>query len=149
MALEALSVLAGEGYHQFVPNTPRDLRAARRCYDHLAGTLGVTLYDRYTTLGWLSRPGQDASCELTSEGESGFAALGVDVATARALRRRFAFACVDWSERRPHLAGALGAAVLSVALQRKWIVQDLDSRIVRDTAKGKRELAARLGDLPV
>lgn len=149
VALEALSVLAGEGSHKFVPNTPRDLRAARRCYDHLAGTLGVRLYDRYTTLGWLSRPGKDASCELTSAGESGFAALGVDVATARALRRRFAFACVDWSERRPHLAGALGAAVLSVALQKKWIVQDLDSRIVRVTAKGKRELAARLGDLPV
>ena len=149
VALEALSVLAGEGYQKFVPNTPRDLRTARRCYDHLAGTLGVALYDRYTALGWLSRPGKDASCELTSAGEVGFAAMGVDVASARALRRRFAFACVDWSERRPHLAGALGAAVLSVALQKKWIVQDLDSRIVRVTVKGKRELAARLGELPV
>lgn len=62
---------------------------------------------------------------------------------ARALRRRFAFACVDWSERRPHLGGAVGAALLKVALQRRWVTQELDSRILSVTALGRREMLAR------
>jgi hypothetical protein len=62
---------------------------------------------------------------------------------ARALRRRFAFACVDWSERRPHLGGALGAALLNVALKRRWVTQELDSRILSLTTLGRREMLAR------
>jgi len=63
----------------------------------------------------------------------------------RRLRRRFAYACVDWSERRPHIAGALGQALLRVALQRKWFVQDLDSRALRITPAGRRQFRARFG----
>src|SRR5262245_37434499 len=118
-ALEALNVLAGGG-PRFEPNTPYSLRAARTCYDHIAGALGVALYDRFLALEWLSAPSRgDASCEVTADGHLGFAKLGINVDAARALRRRFAFACVDWSERRPHLAGALGAAVLRLALKQK------------------------------
>jgi hypothetical protein len=61
------------------------------------------------------------------------------------LRRRFAFACVDWSERRPHLGGALGAALLQILLRRRWIVQDPDSRALTVTSAGRRELLARFG----
>jgi hypothetical protein len=138
-ALEGLSVLAGGGRSAFVPNTPSRLRAARTCYDHLAGTLGVSLHDRFQALGWLS------GYDLTPAGVTAFAALGIDVDATRALRRRFAYACLDWSERRPHVGGALGAAILNVALKRKWVAQDLDSRALDVTSLGRREMLARFG----
>ncbi|HKW63005.1 MAG TPA: helix-turn-helix transcriptional regulator [Candidatus Acidoferrum sp.] len=145
-ALEALSVLAGGTRDTFVPNTPEPLRAARTCYDHIAGSLGVALHDRIRTMRWLSEvPGDAKSYDLTPRGTKGLEALGVDVDATRALRRRFAFACVDWSERRPHLGGAVGAALLKVALKRRWVAQDLDSRILSVTMFGRRELLARLG----
>jgi len=143
-ALEALSVLAGGMRNSFVPNTPEPLRAARTCYDHIAGSLGVTLHDRIRTMGWLVDDSKNrSSYDLTPRGEKGLEALGVEVDATRALRRRFAFACVDWSERRPHLGGSLGAALLKVALKRKWVTQDLDSRILSVTSFGRREMLAR------
>lgn len=145
-ALEALSVLAGRPGDAFEPSTPNGLRAARTCYDHIAGSLGVGLHDRFTRLGWLAASAEgDAAYDVTPKGASGFAALGIDVAAARALRRRFAFACVDWSERRPHLGGALGAAVLNIALGRKWVMQELDSRALEITRRGRREMRERFG----
>ncbi|HEY1468906.1 MAG TPA: helix-turn-helix transcriptional regulator [Candidatus Acidoferrum sp.] len=145
-ALEALSVLAGGSRDVFVPNTPDRLRAARTCYDHLAGTLGVSLHDRFTALRWLNAGSSaDNTYNLTPGGEKGFAALGIDIEATRALRRRFAYACVDWSERRPHVGGALAAAFLSAALKRKWVVPDLDSRALGITSVGRREMLARFG----
>lgn len=138
--LEGLSVLAGGRAAKFVPTTPSRLRAARTCYDHLAGTLGVSLHDRFRALDWLS-----GAYEVTDAGSKAFHALGVDLEAARALRRRFAYACLDWSERRPHLAGALAAAVLQAVLRRGWVVQDLDSRALAVTGHGRRELRARFG----
>jgi DNA-binding transcriptional ArsR family regulator len=147
--LEALSVLAGRPRHAFAPSTPDHLRAARSCYDHIAGTLGVALHDRFKTLGWLSEASaKEHSYEVTREGANAFRGLGIDVDGTRALRRRFAFACVDWSERRPHLGGALGAAVLNIALKQKWVVRDLDSRALEVTSRGRREMAVRLGLSP-
>jgi DNA-binding transcriptional ArsR family regulator len=147
-ALEALSVLAGGTGPAFAPTAPDRLRAARTCYDHIAGTLGVRLHDRLQELRWL-RAAADGTYDLTPPGVAGLEKLGVDVASARALRRRFAAPCLDWSERRYHLAGALGAAVLSVALQRKWLVRDLDSRALAVTSFGRRQLRRSLGvELP-
>jgi DNA-binding transcriptional ArsR family regulator len=143
-ALEALHIVAGGTGHGFKPNTPHRLRGARTCYDHIAGTLGVSLFDRFIALEWLSSSGRsDGSCDLTPSGRRAFERLGVDVDAAAETRRRFAFACLDWSERRPHLGGALGAAVLRLALQRKWVARDLDSRALRITPSGRRELLAR------
>jgi len=97
-------------------------------------------------MGWLAEDSKDGSSyDLTPRGAKGLDALGVDVNAARRLRRRFAFACVDWSERRPHLGGAVGAALLKVAIKRKWVTQDLDSRILSVTAFGRREMLARFG----
>jgi DNA-binding transcriptional ArsR family regulator len=145
-ALEALSVLAGDARETFVPNTPNRLRAARTCYDHIAGTLGVEIHDRFTALGWIAQGDEaDDAYDLTRAGEKGFVTIGIDVDDVRALRRRFAYACLDWSERRPHLGGALGAAFLHLALRKKWLHQDLDSRALEITRAGRRELAARLG----
>ena len=143
--LEALSVLAGGSRRAFVPGTPNRLRAARTCYDHIAGTLGVSLHDRFTALRWLSDGSSGNTYELTPAGTKAFAALGIDIDAARTLRRRFAYACVDWSERRPHVGGALGAALLNVALKRKWVSQDLDSRALSVTKAGRREMLTRFG----
>jgi DNA-binding transcriptional ArsR family regulator len=137
-ALEALSVVAGRAHDAFVPNTPNRLRAARTCYDHMAGTIAVDVHDRLTARKWLapSAEGEHAYA-LTEIGRKGCAALGIDVEATRALRRRFAYACVDWSERRPHIGGALGAALLAAALKKKWVVQDLDSRALTVTKAGR------------
>jgi DNA-binding transcriptional ArsR family regulator len=145
--LEALSVLAGGSRDAVVPHTLSPLRVARTCYDHIAGTLGVSLYDRLQALGWLSvgTKGDDTACDLTANGTNAFEALGIDVEAVRTLRRRFAYACVDWSERRPHLGGALGAALLGVALKRKWVRQDLDSRVLAVTNFGRSEMLTRFG----
>ena len=142
--LEGLSVLAGGSREKFEPNTPNRLRAARTCYDHLAGTLGVALHDRLKSLNWFEVDG-DESYDLTPAGAKALEALGVDVEEARLLRRRFAFGCLDWSERRSHLGGALGAVLLKLALKRKWVSQDLDSRAVRVTNFGRREMGSRFG----
>jgi len=146
-ALEGLSVLAGVSRGQFVPNTPSRLRAARTCYDHMAGTLGVALHDRFQALGWLSAgsTGGGDALNLTLDGTKAFAALGIDLDATRTLRRRFAYACLDWSERRPHVGGALGAALLRVALQRKWVIPDLDSRALDITNFGRRQILTRFG----
>ncbi len=139
-ALEGLSVLAGGSRSKFVPNTPNRLRAARTCYDHIAGTVGIALHDRFQALRWLS-----AGYDLTQNGTKAFEALGIDIEATRTLRRRFACACLDWSERRPHVGGALGAALLRVALKRKWVIQDLDSRALGVTGLGRREMLTRFG----
>lgn len=145
-ALEALSVLAGESRGSFATRTPSRLLAARTCYDHLAGAMGVALHDRFLAMRWLSPASADeAGYDLTPAGVTACEALGIDIGRARALRRRFAFACLDWSERRPHIGGALGAALLAVVLERKWMVPDLDSRALSVTRAGRRELAARFG----
>jgi DNA-binding transcriptional ArsR family regulator len=140
-ALEALSVVAGGGAAGFVPNTPSRLRSARTCYDHMAGEVAVALHDRIQELGWLQRaaPG-DNLYELTGVGAEGLSRLGIDVDAARLLRRRFAFACLDWSERRPHIGGALGAALLKLALSRRWMTQDAEGRGLRLTDLGRREI---------
>jgi hypothetical protein len=142
-ALEALMVVAVGPDNRFVSNTPQRLRAARTCYDHMAGTVAVTLHDRFQQLGWLTTAAP--AYDVTPDGERAMAALGIDIGAIRALRRRFAYGCVDWSERKPHIAGALGASLLTVALKRKWLTQDLDSRALRITRSGERELHRQFG----
>jgi DNA-binding transcriptional ArsR family regulator len=156
-ALEGLSVLAGASLDKFEPSTPRQLRVARTCYDHLAGTVGVSLHDRFKALRWLtagSKPNDgdndndkndDNAYDLTDLGTKAMERLGIDVGEIRTLRRRFACPCLDWSERRPHMGGALGAALLKVALKRRWVVPELDSRALNVTSSGRREMLARFG----
>ncbi|MGA9422358.1 MAG: helix-turn-helix transcriptional regulator [Rhodanobacteraceae bacterium] len=145
-ALEALTVVAGSTRDRFVPHTPSRLRVARTCYDHMAGTLGVSLHDRLIERGWfVGTASQRSEYTLSESGMRSFTALGIDLDATRTQRRRFAYACLDWSERRPHLGGALAAELLKVACRRRWLVRDLDSRALRLTATGRRELRARFG----
>lgn len=140
-ALEALMVATGHTSSRFVPNTPVHLRTARTCYDHVAGDLGVACHDRWMAMGWLVADGADY--RLTACGEQGMAALGVQA--DRAGRRRFAYPCLDWSVRRPHLAGALATAWLQRCLELGWLRRQLDSRALTVTPKGRREFEARFG----
>lgn len=144
VALEALAVVAGAPRQAFVPSTPPRLRFARSCYDHLAGSLAIALHDRLLRSGWLRARDGDAY-DVTRSGAAEFERLGIDTEALRGQRRRFAFACLDWSERRAHLGGAVGAALLRVALERHWLNADLDSRALTLTRKGRREMAARFG----
>jgi DNA-binding transcriptional ArsR family regulator len=145
-ALEALMVVAGGARGEFVASTPRHLRSARTCYDHMAGHAAVLLRDRFESLAWLApgAAGKD-DYEVTSKGSKALASLGVDFDAARTLRRRFAYACVDWSERRPHIGGSLGNALLQAVLTQKWFVRELDSRALRLTSLGRRQMRAKFG----
>lgn len=139
--LEGIHVLAGNTQHKFAARTPARLRAARTCYDHVAGTLGVMLHDRLLAMGWVA----EISYELTAAGTTALQALGIDIAATLGLRRKLAFGCLDWSERRCHMGGALGAALLDLALRRKWVIRDLDSRALSVSRIGRRELLQHFG----
>ena len=142
-ALEALLVVAGLPRSVFTPSTPDRLRHARTCYDHMAGTVAVILHDQLLAQDWLR--GDDGNYRLSVAGEIGMAALGVDTAALAGQRRRVACACLDWSERRFHLGGALGAAVLQLALRQGWAERELDSRALKVTAAGQQRLLAAFG----
>ncbi|GED23623.1 transcriptional regulator [Halomonas halmophila] len=143
-ALEGLMVIGQGDMPSFTPNTPQRLCFARSCYDHMAGQLAVTLHDACVGAGWLMSAADSGSdyC-LTTAGERAFNDMGLDIQAIRARRRRFARPCMDWSVRRPHLAGALGAALLDHAIGRDWVRRDLDGRALHLTSKGKRILERR------
>jgi DNA-binding transcriptional ArsR family regulator len=147
-ALESLLVLVGLPRPRFEPSTPEPLRAARRCYDHLAGHWGVRLHDHALQRRWIVVPpaAEPRDYALTETGVTALAGLGVDVEAARAARRRrLACACMDWSERRPHLGGAIGAAWLQALLEQGWLSAELDSRALRPTRRGLGGLEQLLG----
>lgn len=143
--LEGLLVVAGAPASEFRPTAPSRLRAARTCYDHMAGTAGVALHDRLHAQGWLHAAAEGGVYELTAEGAIALESLGLDIEGARSSRRRFACACLDWSERRPHLGGALGAAWLQLSLRRGWVRQELDGRALALTPRARREMPELFG----
>ena len=116
-----------------------ELRAARMCYDHLAGALGVGLTQAMAAAGHLEAEGRDF--RVTAAGERFLAGLGIDVAAARRRRRVFARQCLDWSERRPHLGGALGAALAGRCLDQGWLRREPYGRRVLVTDAGRPALA--------
>jgi DNA-binding transcriptional ArsR family regulator len=148
-ALEALMVISQNAAPTFKPHTPDRLQFARTCYDHMAGTLAVLLHDCLIEAGWLIGTDKQAY-RLSDSGEALFAGLGIEVQDLNTLRRKFACPCLDWSMRRPHLGGSLGAALLRTALKRKWVTQDLDSRALALTVAGRREFNVRFDlELPL
>ncbi|KKK05834.1 helix-turn-helix transcriptional regulator [Micromonospora sp. HK10] len=141
------------GHAPAPPTPPRGLRAvsagvalsyARTCYDHLAGRLGVLLHDALLDQGVLDRAGGLA---LTPVGVGWLAELGVPVEPLRVGRRPLVRDCLDWTERRPHLAGSLGAALCRRFLDLGWTVRG-SGRAVRLTPAGRPALAAALGVAP-
>jgi DNA-binding transcriptional ArsR family regulator len=123
------------------------LAEARTCYDHLAGRAGVALLDALLDARILA--GDDTALpavyEVTPAGTAALADFGVDVRAARRSRRRFAGACLDWTQRRPHLNGALGAAMTGRLLELSWIVRGPGRRAVLVTPAGRAGLASTFG----
>jgi len=144
-AMEALAVLAPAS----VPRTHRQarigraVRAARTCYDHLAGRLGVGLTQALVERGALIAV--DGQFEMTAAGAKLFGEIGLDLAAMRASRRAFAPVCIDWSEQVPHIAGALGAAILAFLFERGWIERMPASRAVQVTRVGRRGFGRTFG----
>lgn len=125
---------------------PRDaaLREARTCYDHLAGRLAVAMADALVARGAVEL-GADGGA-VTPAGEAFLGGLGVDLAAASSGRRVFCRPCLDWSERRPHIAGALGAALLATCLESGWLRRNPGSRAVAVTPDGRLALRRTFGD---
>jgi DNA-binding transcriptional ArsR family regulator len=120
------------------PHEP--IRRARFCYDHLAGTLGTGLLALMMKKGWLEAGDDDKALALTARGRKALDGLGIDVDAAQARRRLFACRCLDWSERRDHLGGALGAALAEHLQAQRWIERRKHSRVVRVTPEGESAL---------
>jgi DNA-binding transcriptional ArsR family regulator len=124
-------------------NRSRALARARTCYDHLAGALGVLITEAMTRQGLLD---WEQGAALTGDGARWFAALGI--APPSATRRPLARSCLDWTERRPHLAGAAGAALCSHALNSGWITRIGSGRAVALTETGRNAIQEHLGLIP-
>jgi len=145
--LEGLLALSGATMPRFVTKYPDQLRHARTCYDHIAGTLGVALLDTFLRQGWLvaDDPANTESYSLSPKGLKALSALGIDLSDLETQRRQLAVPCLDWSERRPHLRGSLAAALLTLAKKRKWVAGEIDSRALTLTAKGRNEMSTIFG----
>jgi len=141
-ALEGLMPVATRAGHLRVRTGPRDpqLRRARSCYDHLAGDLAVKMFDRFIERRLLAR--RDDELRVTREGQNFFTCAGIDVDALDSGRRPLCRPCLDWSERRSHLGGTLGAAILDHVVVRRWAVRDAKSRVVRFSATGEQKMTA-------
>jgi DNA-binding transcriptional ArsR family regulator len=123
------------------PKTPAGLAYARTCYDHLAGELAVAIYNQFHALGHLVEI--DHHLQLTDSGIQLLEEIGVDVAAIRASTRPKARACLDWTQRRHHLAGAAGAHLLNTMLTNRWLTRGPRPRSIRVTQTGRQELTKR------
>jgi DNA-binding transcriptional ArsR family regulator len=143
--LEAVMAVAAVGPPRHRSPSKRDdaLRCARTCYDHLAGRLGVALADALVAQSCIVL-GEDGG-EVTRKGCKILTGFGLDLTAAGQQRRTFCRPCLDWSERRPHLAGALGAALTARCFELGWIARLRDSRAVSVTRSGQSGFAETFG----
>ena len=145
-AVEALMDLAEHAGLRRTRPGPKDpeMRIARVCYDHLAGERGVGLFARLTERGLIGLDG--SGVVVTPAGARGFADFGVDVVALSRAKRPVCRTCLDWSERRPHLSGALGACLLGRIFDLGWARRVDGSRVVRFTRHGAARFERLFGD---
>jgi DNA-binding transcriptional ArsR family regulator len=144
-ALEALALVAerSASFAKWEQGPYKPLKAARTCYNHLAGELGVALLDGLLKRGTLAPAAEGYA--LTAEGSAQLHEIGLDVAPATSLRHREAYACLDWSERRDHLGGRLAAELLGHCLERRWLRRTPGSRALVLTPAGRAGLEPWIG----
>ncbi|KZM49285.1 winged helix-turn-helix domain-containing protein [Labrenzia sp. OB1] len=140
--VEALMGLAARKGHLRTRTGPKDpaMRAARVCYDHLAGDLAVRMYDSLQTRGFLVVSTDKGGLGLTEGGRNFVSTIGIDLDALGATRRPLCRACLDWSERRNHLAGSLGAALFDRFQDKGWLRREAGSRVVTIHPNGHAEL---------
>ena len=143
--LESIVAVAGDNRPRFRPLSRQatELRAARVCYDHLAGQLGVRIAEAMVARGYLVL--EDDGGRITETGMRYLWELGIDTRIAGKGRRYLCRACLDWTERRPHIGGAIGAALAERWLALGWITRAKDSRAVSVTPQGERGFRDSLG----
>jgi hypothetical protein len=144
-ALESLAAISpvprARSLHESIAK--KQVRHARTCYDHLAGELGVGLTQAFIHKGFLQP--YEETFEVTTIGEKWLTKqLGINISQLHRKRRAFAPACLDWSERKPHIAGTLGAEIASQFFKLKWLVRIRGSRAVRVTESGQKHLQREL-----
>lgn len=141
-AIEGLMPLAARAGHLRTRPGPRDpeLRYARSCYDHMAGDLAVRMYDGLLDRRLITR--REDRVDVTEAGRSFFVANGIDIHAVESERRPLCRPCLDWSERRCHLSGALGAAIFSLFVHRGWARRDPGRRVVRFGRDGEQHIEA-------
>jgi DNA-binding transcriptional ArsR family regulator len=146
IAIEGMMPLAAKAGHLRTRPGPREpeLRYARSCYDHLAGNLAVKIFDDLMAKHVLDK--RDDRLNLTQHGTRFFAKREIDTDALARSQRPLCRACLDWSERRSHLAGGLGAAIFDAILARKWAARDRRSRIVRFAKGGESKIVAWLSE---
>jgi len=139
--LEALMGVAFRTGAVRLRSSPREpaLRRARICYDHLAGERGVLAYEALLARGVFEEA--PSGLQLTDAGRDWFASLGIDTRAAEAQRRTLCRPCLDWGERRHHLGGTLGAALLQRLFALRWASRAKDSRVIHFTPRGERAFA--------
>jgi DNA-binding transcriptional ArsR family regulator len=142
-AIEALMAVAATGPKRHRPVGPKDeaLRTARTCYDHMAGRLGIALADSLCEHGHIVLA--DGAGVVTGKGRRFLSDFGIDLDALARSSRPFCRTCLDWSERRPHLAGHLGAKLLDRSLGLGWVRRVPDSRALKITETGRRGFSAR------
>jgi DNA-binding transcriptional ArsR family regulator len=140
-ALEALMDLATHAGKRRTRPGPKDpeMRVARVCYDHLAGTRGVELFGRLTSHGIIAL--DDSGIVVTPNGHARLDQFGIDVTALARAKRPLCRTCLDWSERRPHLAGSLGASLLDRIFELGWAKRIEGGRTVRFTTNGETAFA--------
>ncbi|HTZ35613.1 MAG TPA: winged helix-turn-helix domain-containing protein [Stellaceae bacterium] len=143
--LESIVAVAGENRPRFRPLSRQAaaLRDARVCYDHLAGRLGVAIADAMAARGYLVL--EDDGGRFTEAGARFLWELGIDLRVAGKGRRHLCRACLDWTERRPHIGGAIGAALAERWLALGWLSRHKDSRAVSVTPVGEDGFRDSLG----
>jgi hypothetical protein len=145
-ALENLASIAPGATVHRMPRSQeaQELQFARCCYDHLAGSLGVAVTQALQDRGFISAAG-DKQFDVTHDGMGWFSAMGLDVAALKPTRRGLARPCLDWTERRHHLAGPLGVAFMTQLCAKGWLRRLKNSRAVQVTPKGWAGLKEQLG----
>jgi DNA-binding transcriptional ArsR family regulator len=123
---------------RIVSLVPKPLREARRCWAHLAGECGVHLHDAFIARGWVIAT--NSGYALADAGRLAVVDLGVHLSALKAGRRGFLFDCLDWSERRPHFAGPLASALLTVMIDAGWFTEVPGSRQLMITPTGHQKL---------
>lgn len=145
--LEGLMGLAAGSGHVRTRTGPKDteLRKARVCYNHLAGDMGTQMFDSLMAQGYLAMDGEDLT--LTETGAEFATGFQIDLSTLRAKRTPLCRECLDWSERRSHLAGSLGRAFLSRFEELSWAKRDQKTRVVTFSQSGAKEFEQLFANL--
>ncbi len=142
-----MGLAAGAGYLR-TRTGPKDpaLRKARVCYNHLAGDMGVEMFDSMTARGLIVGQGDDIS--LTDGGRAFVTGLGIDLDALSRGKTPLCRECLDWSERRSHLAGSLGRSLLTYFEDKKWARRDRETRVVAFTKRGETQFRALFPHVP-